>query len=144
LPQALLGFARSAYAFVKTAFWVGGWSFVRPPSVLVLFYVLLLLACAAAWRPSPRPTRLAAHAAALACAFAGFCVFALANRRLYGVWGGVAGWYLWGWSPWLAVAAEDLGSIAPRAARPLLWLEGAFVLAANVAWLRAHGSLYGW
>ncbi len=144
LPRALLGLLRSAYAFVKTTFWVGGWSFLRPPLPLAILYLLLLLAAAAAWRPRPRPPRLAAHAAALACAAAGFCVFALANRRYYGVWGGVGGWYLWGWSPWLAVAAADLGSIAPRAARPLLLSEAAFVAAANAMWLSAHGAYYGW
>ena len=106
--------------------------------------MLLIGAAAVAWRPNPRPARLAAHAAGLACAAAGFCVFALANRRYYGVWGGVAGWYLWGWSPWLAVAVDDLGSIGPRAAKSLLVAEAAFVVAANAVWLAAHGRLYGW
>ncbi len=144
VPQALAGFLRSAYAFVKTTFWVGGWSFLRPPLPLALLYLALLAAAAIAWRPKPHPARVAAHAAGLACAAVGFCVFALANRRYYGVWGGVAGWYLWGWSPWLAAAADDLGSIGTRAAKPLLFAEAAFVVAANAVWLSAHGRLYGW
>lgn len=137
------GFARSAYAFVKTTFWVGGWTFLRPPPVLAAVYLLLLIAALVAWRPRADPRRLAAHAAALAVAGSGFCVFALANRRFYGVWGGVAGWYLWGWSPWIGVAATDLGTVGPRAGRALLWAEAAFVVAANAAWIAAHAPVYG-
>ena len=144
LLRTLVGFTRSVYAFVKTTFWVGGWSLLRPPGMLAALYLLLLFAALLAWRLRARPRRPAAHAAAMAMAAAGFCVFALANRRLYRDWGGIGGWYLWDWSPWLAMAASDLGSIAPRAGVPLLWLEGLFVLAANAFWLSAHGSLYVW
>ena len=142
MPQAVSpGLLRSAYA-------------LRQDDVLGRRVELRAAAAAPGARlPGPRrrgrdrlaaeaaPARLAAHAAGLACAAAGFCVFALANRRFYGVWGGVAGWYLWGWSPWLAVAADDLGSIGPRAARPLLVAEAAFVVVANAVWLSAHGRL---
>jgi hypothetical protein len=141
---AAAGFIRSCYAFVKTTFWISGWSLLRPPRILTVFYVTLLVLTVLRWRPNPRPRRWAAHAAAFGSACAGFSAFAVANRRFYGGWGGVAGWYLWGWSPWIAVAATDLGTITPRSGRVLLWLEGLFVLAANVVWLRAHGSFYGW
>jgi hypothetical protein len=137
------GFLRSCAAFVKTTFWIGGWSFLRPPKILAVLYLVLIVWAILRWRPRPRPIRLAAHVSAIAVAAAGFCVFAIANRRLYGDWGGVAGWYLWDWSPWIAVAASDLGTIAPEAGRPLLWSEGLFVLAANVAWAAAHAGVYG-
>jgi hypothetical protein len=70
-------------------------------------------------------------------------MFAIANRRLYGVWGGVAGWYFWDWSPWLAVAAADLRVVRRGAAAPLLAAAGLFVLASNAAWIAAHLRLYG-
>ena len=132
--RAAVGFLRSVYAFVKTTLWVGGFSLIRPPRWLVVGYGALLAMAVLALRRRPDARRGLAHAAAFATAAAGFTAFALANRRYYGVWGGVGGWYVWGWSPWLAVAADDLGSIAPRAARPLLVCEAVFVVAANAVW----------
>jgi hypothetical protein len=143
LASAVLGFARSVYVFVKTTFWVGGWSFVRPAGVLTIGYFALLLAAAVACRRRPGPPRLPAHAAAFAAAAVGFTVFALANRRFYGGWGGVAGWYLWDWSPWLFSAAADLVRFRTGAARALLGAAAVFVLAANAAWLSASLRLYG-
>lgn len=137
------GFARSAYAFVKTSLWVGGWSLLRPPPVLAAGYLLLLGAALLLAEPRRPPRRLAPHLVALAVAAAGFAVFAVANRRYYGVWGGVAGWYLWGWSPWLAAAAADLGRIRRSARRPLLWAAVLFVLVANAVWLAASVRAYG-
>lgn len=141
--RAILGFARSAYVFVKTTFWVGGWSFVRPPGMLTIGYFALVLAVffACRWRPSP--PRVAAHAAAFAAAAAGFTVFALANRRFYGGWGGVAGWYLWDWSPWVFSAASDLLRFRTGAVRALLGSAALFVVVANAAWLAAAFRLYG-
>ncbi len=90
LLTAAVGFLRSVYAFVKTTLWVGGFSLIRPPRWLVVGYGALLamavLACGRGRmrgaglrtrRPSPRRPRASR-------------VFALANRRYYGVWGGVA------------------------------------------------------
>ncbi len=137
------GLLRSAYAFVKTALWVGGQSLRRPPRWLVAPWFAAIGATALAARPRSSPRRVPAHAAALAGAVAGFAVFAVANRRLYGVWGGVAGWYLWSWSPWIAEAAADLTTLPARAARPLLGLEAALVVAANAAWLSDAVRFYG-
>ena len=141
---AVAGFLRSAYAFVKTAMWVGGQSLRRPPRWLVVAYFAWLAAVAArrsaerraggARSPTPRPRPPAA---------VGFAVFAVANRRFYGVWGGVGGWYLWTWSPWIAEAASDLASIPPRPAQALLWLEAALVAAANAAWIADGVRFYG-
>jgi hypothetical protein len=139
----LLGILRSAYAFAKTIFWVGGWSLLRPPSWLVAAWFALIVAAFASSRCRRPPRRAPAHAAALVVALAGFLVFAIANRRLYGVWGGVAGWYFWDWSPWLAVAAADLRVVRRGAAAPLLAAAGLFVLASNAVWIAAHLRLYG-
>ena len=142
--RAAAGFARSAYAFVKTTLWVGGGSLIRPPRWLAAAYFAWLGAAAWALRRRPEPRRALAHAAAFAAAAAGFTVFALANRRYYGQWGGVGGWYAWGWSPWIAAALADLASAPGARANALLWGEAALVVAANAAWLAAHAPFYGW
>jgi len=59
------------------------------------------------------------------------------------VWGGVTGWYVWDWSPWLAVAVLDVAVIARRFVRPLLATEAGFVLAANAVWFVFASSAYG-
>ena len=55
----------------------------------------------------------------------------------------MTGWYVWDWSPWLAVAALDVAVIARRFVRPLLVAETGFVLAANVVWFVFASSAYG-
>jgi hypothetical protein len=139
-----VGLARTAYSFVKTIFWTGGWSLVRPPRALVAFYAILVVSALAAWRPRARPVHLPAHAVAVAVGAAGVAAYSLALRLTYGVWEGVPGWYFWGWSPWVAVAVSDLGTVSPSAARPLLWAGAVFALVANVVSLRVHGALFGW
>ena len=138
----LVGLVRSAYACVKTTLWLGGWSAFRPPVALVAAFALLLaVALGLGFRRRP-PSWPLAHAAGLAVAAAGFFVFAVANRRLYGVWGGVGGWYLWGWAPWLAVSADDLLAWTRRQALVVLGAEGALVAAANALWLVTAQRLY--
>jgi len=139
----LVGLVRSAYAFVKTTMWVGGWSQLRPPKTLALLYIALLAATLLLWRPRPSERR-AAYLSALAVAIGGFLVFAVANRRLYGDWGGLAGWYLWDWSPWIIAGGCDLGSLRAPWSHWLLSSMSALVIAANVFWLVAHARLYGW
>jgi hypothetical protein len=141
--RAVLGFARSAYAFVKTTFWVGGFSLLRPPRWLTLLYFGWLGLFAWSVRRRSRPPRLAAHAAGLFAAAAGFTVFAIANRRYYGDWGGVGGWYAWGWSPWIVQAVSDLGAVRRRAGAVLLGSEALVVLAANAVWMSATLRLFG-
>jgi hypothetical protein len=140
---AVAGFLRSAYAFVKTAMWAGGQSLRRPPRWLVVAYLAWLAAVAALVRPRAHLRRALAHAAAAATGALGFAVFAVANRRFYGVWGGVGGWYLWTWSPWIAEAASDLANIPRKPAQALLWLEAALVAAANAAWIADGVRFYG-
>jgi len=143
LLRACAGFLRSIYAFVKTTLWVGGFSLIRPPRWLVVLYGGWLLGVAWALRRRPDARRSLAHGAAAAAAAAGFAVFAVANRRYYGVWGGVGGWYLWGWSPWIAEAVADLAIVPGRAARLLLWFEALVVVASNAAWFASSAGVYG-
>jgi hypothetical protein len=143
LAAVAAGFLRSGYAFVKTALWAGGQSLRRPPRGLAAAGFVAIAAAALCLRRRPAPRRALAHGAALASAVAGFGVFAVANRRLYGVWGGVAGWYLWTWTPWLAEAAADLTTMSRRAARALLAVEAALVVAANAAWFADAVRFYG-
>ena len=139
----ILGFAQTAYTLVKAPMWAMGWSLLRPPALLVGLYLGFLAAAAIAVRRSPDARRLSAHALAALVAAAGTVVFAVATRRYFGVWGGVTGWYVWDWTPWLAVAALDLAAIDRRFARPLLALEAVVVVAANAVWFASAGSAYG-
>ncbi|HTR04710.1 MAG TPA: hypothetical protein VMN82_16100 [Thermoanaerobaculia bacterium] len=143
LGGAVLGLLRSAYAFFKTALWVGGQSLVRPPRWLVAAWGLWLAAAGVLLRKRPDGRRALAHGAAAAAAAGGFVLFAVANRRHYGVWGGVAGWYLWSWSPWIAEAAADLATMPARAVRTLLGFEALLVAVANAAWIAESVRFYG-
>ena len=109
--QTLAGVGRSAYTFFKTAFWLGNWSFFRPPLVLLIAFLIALVLWVALARYRRGSTLRAAHlATAAACAF-GALLFFVSHRRFWGDWGGVGGWYLWSWMPWLTVAASDLFSL---------------------------------
>ena len=137
------GLARSVCAFAKTTFWLGGWSFFRAPGALVAAFALLILAWVLGARRLARPSRGLAHLAAAATAAAGFLAFALANRRFFGVWGGVGGWYAWAWWPWIVVGLADVASVSRKASRALLAATAVFVLVANVLWFAAAVGLYG-
>jgi hypothetical protein len=139
----IAGFAQTAYTLVKAPFWAMGWRLLRPPDPLLAVHLGLVLAFVLALRFSPRPRRVGAHLLAASVVVAGTVVFAVATRRYFGAWGGVTGWYVWDWSPWLAVAALDLFRIERRFVRPLLAVEALLVCAANVVWLRLASSAYG-
>ncbi len=129
---------------MKTTFWVGGWSFSRAPVPLVAAFFVLLASAALLLRPRSPSGRPGPHALALAVAAAGFLVLAVGNRRLFGGWGGLGGWYAWNWLPWLAVAADDL--LEYRTPRGRTWLLSAlvaFVLVANAAFAVRAFRLYG-
>jgi hypothetical protein len=141
---AIAGIAQTSYTFVKTTFWIGGWSFFRAPVLLVVAFLMLLGSAAVLLRPRSRAERLPPHLLALAAAVAGFLVLAVGNRRLFGTWGGLGGWYAWNWLPWLAVASDDLLEHRLPRARP--WLLAAlvvFVLVSNAAFAIAAFRLYG-
>ncbi len=142
LPDLAVGLGRSAYTVAKTFVWLGGWSFTRMPLPLVVAGAALALAFLLRLRLRRPPRRAAAHVTGLAVAGAGTLAFVLAIRRAFGAWGGVGGWYVWPWVPWLAVAGEDLFDL-PRPAPG--WLAAAFALwlaAVNVAWLATSLALY--
>lgn len=140
----VLGFARSLYTFAKTLFWIGGWSFFRAPVALVAAFFAFLVLAAVLLRPASPARRLLPHVAGFAVAAAGFAVLAVGNRRLFGTWGGLGGWYAWNWLPWLAVAADDLlERRSDGARRLLLGAFAAFLAAANAAFAAAAARLYG-
>jgi len=138
-----VGFAKTAYTLVKAPFWAMGWHLLRPPPAILAVYLGLLLAFLLTQRPAAVPRRRLAHAAGAIVMAAGFAAFTVATRRSLGVWGAVAGWYVWDWSPWLAVAARDLTRVEPRFARPLFAIEALVVVASNVAWFVMASAAYG-
>ena len=137
------GLGRSIYVFVKTAFWLGGSSFFKAPVVLVAAYFGLIVAWLLLVRSRRPLLRLVPHAAGGIVAMAGFLTFAMANRRFYGVWGGVGGGYVWTWVPWLLVAAPDLGSLPARSLKFLLAATAMFVVVANAVYYTMAFRLYG-
>ncbi len=141
--DTLVGLVRSTYTLIKTTFWVGEWTFFRAPRPLVIAYFLLLAAALLLARRRPDPHQVVPHAAGALVAAGGFLAFAVANRLYYGDWGGVGGWYVWTWLPWLAVAASDLARIERRAGAWLLGALAAFVLVSNALWFAVAWPLYG-
>lgn len=144
LPEIFVGLLHSAATFFKTAVWLGGWSFFRPPKWVLVFAPLLgLLLVVRVIQRRPHPQNLGAHFAALALAGAGFVVFALGQRRIFGIWGGVGGWYAWGWAPWLALLASDVLEIRPGRERELVAgaVAGATVL--SLIWFQVAYRTYG-
>ena len=138
LLQWMIGFARSSYTFLKTTFWLGEWSFFRAP----LWVLAIALAYVFAVALSSRVRRVSApHVAALAVAAAATAAFFISHRRYWGQWGGVGGWYAWGWLPWLTTAFEE--SVEVKRPRALVIAGVAVALIANVAWFVAAQRVYG-
>lgn len=143
LAHAGLGLARSVYTIVKTTFWLGGWSFFRAPVLLVIAWFFLLAAFLAVARV--RPDRVAPwpHAIGAAAALAGCVVFIIGNRRFYGDWGGVGGWYLWDWAPWILIALDDLVVVPAGPRRALLPSVAVFVFISNLVYFNTALRFYG-
>lgn len=141
--EVVAGLARSAYTIVKGVPWVGEWSFFRPPVWLLVLGLLLGAALALGVRICAGSPRFPAHAAGLVVAIAGTFAFVLADRRVFGAWGGVGGWYVWSWAPWLALLADDTMEWRGNA-RWRVAAVPAYVLLFNVCWFAAAGRLYGW
>lgn len=144
LPEILVGLVHSAATFLKTAVWLGGWTFFRPPVwllvVIPLLGLLVIVRCVRLRNPRANG---GAHLAGAALAAAGFVAFALGQRQIFGVWGGVGGWYLWGWAPWLALCASDLLEIRLDRERELV--AGAVLAAglAHLVWFEVAYRAYG-
>lgn len=141
--RAVSGMARSIYTFLKTFFWLGNWSFFREPRWLIALTFVLCLVWLCSSRPRVPAVRPLANAIGLAAAAAGFLLFAVANRKLWGTWGGLGGWYAWGWSPFLACAAGDLFWLRPKMKGSLLAAAATLVVILNVCWIAAAIGLYG-
>ena len=137
-----VGLLRSFYTIAKTVFWLGGWSFFRAPAFLVIAWFLLLAGFVVFAKRRAAPVEAAAHLAGAAVALAGCVLFFIGNRRFYGDWGGVGGWYVWGWVPWLLLAYDDLGRVSSKAYAALLAATALFLAIANVSYLRAAIRLY--
>lgn len=141
--EAALGLGRSIYTMLKTTFWIGEWSFFRAPSGLVIAWFLLIIALAAAGRRRSEPRFAAAHRAGGLVLAACAAVFLSAHRRYWGQWGGVPGWYVWGWMPWLAMAWNDGFAVPKRAVPVLLVATAVFVAVCNVLYFRIALTHYG-
>ncbi len=142
--EILAGLLHSVATFLKTAVWLGGWTFFRPPSwVLIAIPLLGLLLVFRCFRFRRPMANCAAHLAGGALALAGFVTFALGQRQIFGIWGGVGGWYAWGWAPWLALLASDLCEVRTDRQRELV--IGVLLAAAilNSAWIMLAVEAYG-
>lgn len=142
LGEAVSGLIRAAAVAVKTAFWLGGWSGLRPPT----WVLTVLLAWVAFVLISVRPRRPwrwdVATVTSLATAAAGFAAFAWLHHRLFGVWAGVGGWYFWGWAPWLAwLGAAKLTRRPPEVVLPMATLIVAIAVSAE--WFALALEAYG-
>lgn len=140
-----MGLLRSFYTFGKTIFWLGEWSVFRAPLILMgLWFAILLALLVRQFRCARADARRfeippSAHAAGAVVAAAGVVVIAVLNARLFGQWGGLGGWYVWAWLPWLVVA------LRPALEGGRLWMAclASFVILANVCWFSSAFALYG-
>jgi hypothetical protein len=144
LLAAMAGFARSLYTFLKTTVWLGEWSFFRPPPWWLGILLAIGVWCVLAVRRRRGARHTLGHLLALIAAAAGITAFAVGQYRLFGAWGGLGGWYAWGWFPWLAAAAGDTLELRPGFAATTVGLLASFVLLTNGLWLAAALHLYGW
>lgn len=142
--DVLQGIGWSMLVTTKSALWLGGWSFFRPPLwvLAVTGGAAIALLAFVRRRPAPERALIVAALGAAGVAIAGHAVFSVAVYRVFGSWA-VGGWYVWAWFPVAAVAAER--SLELR--RPLPpWLPAALaaaLAAVDVAWWRAADRLYG-
>jgi len=136
------GLGRSIYTILKGVPWMGEWSFFRPPLWLLALGVALVVALAFRLRIETGSVRFPAHVVGFAVALAGTFAFVLADRRVFGVWGGVGGWYVWSWMPWLALLASDTIRRTGRVRFAILGI-GIYLIVLNGAWILAAERVYG-
>ncbi len=140
--EVAVGVLHSLYTFVKTAFWLGGWSVFKPPFWLVAAGALLGLLWLAALRPASSSELRRPHVAGLLAAAAGFVAFSIGKWGVFGVWGAVGGWYAWGWLPWLGLAADDLVQVRTRYSFELWVGTAVWILVANALWVATILRIY--
>lgn len=139
-----LGIAKSIAVSLKTAFWLGNWSFFRPPRFLLVVFAASVVGLLSAYRLKRDSAWTVAHAAGLTAAAVGTVAFAVGSHRLFGIWGGVGGWYFWGWAPWLVAAVYEL--LNRRAESRIAHWSAAYagtVLLTNALWFMEAYRLYG-
>lgn len=142
LGETVLGLLRSTYTLIKTSFWLGEWSFFRAPVWLLVLLALFLLLLALSLRLRPVTREQLPHLAGLAAGAGAVLFFFISHRMYWNQWGGVGGWYVWAWVPWLAVAFASLFRVAAERTQILLWASLVLVLIANAAWFSAAHSIY--
>jgi hypothetical protein len=141
--RSLVGFVRSTYTLLKTTFWLGEWSFFRPPLFVLLLCVVFVLGFALSLRIRPFHVDSLPHVAGLLTLTLTITVFFISHRLYWHQWGGVGGWYLWGLMPWLAVAFHSLFRVSPDRSRTLLWSALALAVVSNIAWFSVARGVYG-
>lgn len=140
---SLVGFVRSSYTLVKTSFWLGEWSFFRPPVFVLVLGAVFVVGLVFTLRLRPFEPRELPHYLGLLTAALTIAAFFLSHRLYWHQWGGVGGWYLWGWMPWLSVAFPRLFRVSPTRSRALFWAALAVVALSNTAWLFVAHGVYG-
>jgi hypothetical protein len=136
------GLLRSTYTFLRTAFWLGEWSFFRAPIWLLVLLALYLLALALLVRRHPEPKNGIAHLGAFVVAVGATLAFFVSHRLYWNQWGGVGGWYAWGWYPWVAFAFRDQLVVPQSRCSALAGTGIALLIAANVAWFVVAHRVY--
>lgn len=143
LLETMVGSVRSLYTLLKTAFWQGEWSIFRPPLWLLAIAALFVFVLVFFSRLHAFSFEQTPHIVGLLSMVGAVAVFFLSHRLHWDQWGGVSGWYLWGWMPWLAVAFHRLIRVYPGRVTCLMWLATGVVVVANITWFWVAHSVYG-
>lgn len=136
VPAFLYGAAKTLYGLGKTSLWLGGWVGFRPGPVALGLAVLSVLVPIATLRSRDWSEWLP-HLGGLVVAAAGVLFVGLGNRAVFGVWGGIGGWYVWNWAPWLWLASIRLGDGWDWAGSRAVIAVTLLVLVVNVLWWKA-------
>ncbi|MCG3193329.1 MAG: hypothetical protein DIJKHBIC_02579 [Thermoanaerobaculia bacterium] len=142
-PEMAAGMLHSALTFIKTAFWLGEWSFFRPPHWLLAAALIGTICLVPAVKPVWPADRAGGHILAAGLALGSTTYWFLSHRAYWGTWGGVGGWYLWGWYPWLSFAVADFLVVRAGVRRTVAAIVVILVMAGNLAWFGAANRLYG-
>jgi hypothetical protein len=143
IRQLIVGMGRTVYTFVKTIFWLGEWSFFRPPVFLLVSGGLLLLLWLLSLRLRTAHPDLPPFSVGIAVMALSFLAFAIKHRLYFHTWGGVGGWYAWGWFPWILVGINDLFDTRPTLQKVAAILGIVLLIVANVLWTASAHRIYG-
>jgi hypothetical protein len=140
----LRGLGWSMLVTAKSAVWLGGWSFFRPPNWVLALVVASILALLSRLRRAVDGDFAVRRAAlgAAAVAVGGHAVFSVAVYRVFGSWA-VGGWYVWAWFAVAAIAAERSLDWRRPLPRWLLPAAGLVLIVVDVAWWISADRAYG-